>query len=192
MNHKQGDIVLPGEKLCTCEEYISLKWTYIDNEGYIRSSIGGKVLINEDERTINIEADDLPEKLMVGALIVGYITEVKPHKILVTIKKIVGKKRELITGYKGYVHISKVTNDYVPSMYDLFHIGDIIEARVTNVIGTEYIELTTAEENLGIIKAMCVDCRKFMQLDENTGHLVCKCGKKIHVNYQKIMEDYKK
>ena len=38
MNHEENEIVLPGEILCTYEEYTPSDWTYVD-EGYVKSSI---------------------------------------------------------------------------------------------------------------------------------------------------------
>ena len=56
-------------------------------------------------------------------------------------------------------------------------IGDIVEAKVVNIYGSEYIDLSTSEEETGVIKAMCVNCRKFMKMDEKTHKLICECGK---------------
>ncbi len=174
MNHKENDIVLPGETLCTYEEYIPAEWTYID-DGIIKSAIHGIIKIDEINKTIAVQAPNTPRRIKLGDIVVGHITEVKPHKALVTIKKIVDSNRGIVAGYKGYIHISRVTNDYVSSMHDLFKIGDIIEAKVINILGSEYVELTTAEIELGVIKAMCINCRKFMKLTEGN-KLSCECG----------------
>ena len=184
MIHKKDELVLPGDILCTYEEYIPANWTYVE-EGYIKASIGGNVLIDDEEKTISVTTVNPPEHLKENDIIIGHITEVKSNKALVTIKTIKNKKRELVTGYKGFIHISKSSNNFVSSMHDLFKIGDIVEARVVNIYGPEYIDLSTLELNTGIIKAMCVECRKFMQFKENK--LVCECGKtdsrKISINY---------
>lgn len=175
MDHKEDDIVLPGEILCTYEEFIPADWTYVE-DGYIKSSIFGKLHIDYENKEISICADNPPEVIEVGDRIIGHITEVKQYKCLVTVKKIVGQKREIIAGYKGYIHISHATPNYVCSMHELFKIGDIIEAEVIHKMGTEFIELKTAGSDLGIIKAMCTECRSFMQkTPDNT--LLCSCGK---------------
>lgn len=173
MNHKQADIVFPGEILCTYEEYIPSKWTYVE-DGYIKASIFGYLKIDDINKEISVIAENAPEQIKVDDHIIGYITEVKQYKALVTVKKIINNNRDIVAGYKGYIHISNATNDYVTSMHELFKIGDIIEAKVINKLSSEYVELSTADFDLGIIKAMCTNCRKFMKRAADN-KLVCEC-----------------
>ena len=174
MFHKENDFVLPGEVLCTYEEYIPSEWTYIE-DGFVKASINGRIVIDKDEKTISIQASNPPSFLKEGDYVIGHITEVKQNKALVTIKMIKGFNRELVTGYKGFIHISKANTDFISSLHEMFKIGDIVEAKVLNIYGAEYIDLSTSEEDTGVIKAMCTDCRKFMKLDNI--QLVCECGK---------------
>lgn len=191
MNHKENEYVFPGEVLCAYEEYIPSDWTYVE-DGYVKASIAGKISIDDENKSISIMADNAPYNLHKNDLIIGHITEVKSSKALVTIKKIIGSNRDLVTGYKGYIHISKATNDYIQTLHYLFKIGDIVEAKVANVYSTDYVELTTSDDNLGIIKAMCVNCRKFMKLNKDTHKLECECGledsRKISSNYGGLKE----
>ena len=174
MIHEENDIVLPGEILCTYEEYTPSNWTYVE-DGYIKASIYGRVSIDNNEKTISIESTNPPEHIKVNDIVIGHVTEVKQHKALITIKKVIGSNRDLVAGYKGYVHISKVADGYISSVHDLFKIGDIVEAKVITILGPEYMELITSEDELGVIKAMCVNCRKFMKLN-NEKILECECG----------------
>ena len=185
MNHKENDLVLLGEVLCTYEEYIPSSWTYVE-DGMIKASITGRIKIDNNEKTISIVSISPPSTLKVGDYVIGHVTEVKQNKALVTIKMIKDNPREIVTGYKGYIHISKANEDFVSSIYELFKIGDIVEAKVVNIYGTEYIDLSTSEKDTGVIKAMCVNCRKFMKLDE-TGNLICECGK---VDSRNISSNY--
>ena len=174
MNHEENEIVLPGEILCTYEEYTHSDWTYVE-EGYVKSSIYGRVSVDDVEKTISVISRNAPKQIKVGDTVIGYVTDVKAHKVLITIKKIVGSNRELVAAYKGYIHISKVSDEYNSTVYDLFKIGDIVEAEVNSILGPEYIELSTLQDNLGVIKAMCVNCRKYMKL--NKKHVLeCECG----------------
>lgn len=191
MNHKENEYVFPGEILCAYEEYIPSDWTYVD-EGQVKASIAGRIIIDEANKSISISSDNAPKSLKKDDLVIGYITEVKSSKALVTIKKIIGSNRDLIAGYKGYIHISKATNDYIQTLHYLFKIGDIVEARVANVYSSDYVELTTSGDELGIIKAMCVNCRKFMKLNKETHKLECECGiedmRKLSINYGGLRE----
>ena len=185
MNHEDGDYVLPGEILCSYEEYAPSDWTYVE-EGYVKSNKQGRLVIDDYNKTVSIDSKDAPRHIQVNDLIIGYVTEVRTQKALITIKQIVGQKRELVAGYKGYIHISQAIGDYVQSMHYLYKIGDIVEAKVINVFTTEYIELSTASKRLGVIKAMCTNCRSFMELDKNN-ELTCECGKK---DYRKLSQNY--
>lgn len=185
VTHKHADIVLPGEILCTYEEYIPSDWTYVE-DGYIKSSIFGYLKIDDINMEISVIAENAPEHIKVDDHIIGYITDVKQYKALVTVKKITGSDREIVAGYKGYIHISNATNDYVTSMHELFKIGDIIEAKVINKLGSEYVELSTADFDLGIIKAMCTRCRNFMKKAADN-KLICECNK---VDSRKISSKY--
>lgn len=191
MNHKPDEYVYPGETLCTYEEYIPSNGTYVDG-GYVKASTYGKIIIDDDNKSISINTSNAPETLKEEDIIIGYITEVKSSKALITIKKIIGSDRDLVTGYKGYIHISKATNEYIQTLHYLFKIGDIVEAKVANIYSTDYVELSTSEDNLGIIKAMCVNCRKFMKLNKKTQKLECECGntdsRKISTNYGGLKE----
>ena len=191
MNHKENEYVFPGEILCAYEEYIPSDWPYVD-EGQVKASIAGRIIIDEANKSISISSDNAPKSLKKDDLVIGYITEVKSSKALVTIKKIIGSNRDLIAGYKGYIHISKATNDYIQTLHYLFKIGDIVEARVANVYSSDYVELTTSGDELGIIKAMCVNCRKFMKLNKETHKLECECGiedmRKLSINYGGLRE----
>ena len=185
MNHEDGDYVLPGEILCSYEEYAPSNWTYVE-KGYVKANKQGRLVIDDYNKTVSIDSRDAPRHIQINDLIIGYVTEVRTQKALVTIKQIVGQKRGLVAGYKGYIHISQAIGDYVQSMHYLFKIGDIVEAKVINVFTTEYIELSTASRKLGVIKAMCTNCRSFMELDQNN-ELRCECGKK---DYRKISKNY--
>ena len=184
MNHKENDLVLPGDILCSYEEYIASDWTYVE-DGYVKASINGKIRIDNEEKTISITSGNAPESLKLNDLVIGYITEVKSNKALVTIKAIKNNNRDLITAYKGFIHVSKATDGFVTSMHELFKIGDIVEAKVVNIIESEYVDLSTSDLETGVIKAMCTDCRQFMKFNKNK--LVCECGntdsRKISINY---------
>ncbi|MBE6485840.1 MAG: RNA-binding protein [Methanosphaera stadtmanae] len=186
MNHKDNDLVLLGEVLCTYEEYIPSDWTYVE-DGNIKASITGRIKIDNEEKTISISSINAPSSIKIDDYVIGHITEVKQNKALVTIKMIKDNPREIVTGYKGFIHISKANENFVSSLHELFKIGDIVEAKVVNIYGLEYIDLSTSEKETGVIKAMCVNCRKFMKMDDMTHKLICECGK---VDSRNISSNY--
>ncbi|MCD7781384.1 MAG: exosome complex RNA-binding protein Csl4 [Methanosphaera sp.] len=185
MDCDDKSIVLPGDKLCSYEEYIPSDWTYVE-DGYIKASIYGVVVVDNVNKTISVRNNNVPNHISKNDIIIGYVSEVRQQKILVTIKQINGQDRDLVAEYKGYVHISKASGDYVSSMHELYKIGDIICARVVTLLGYDYVELATNEDELGTIKAMCTNCRKFMKYYDNH-RLICECGK---VDSRKISNKY--
>jgi exosome complex component CSL4 len=70
----------------------------------------------------------------------------------------------------------------VAKLTDEFRIGDLIEAKVTKIIGIDNVDLTTAEDELGVLKAMCIKCRHYMkQISKN--EVECpNCGNKERRN----------
>src|SRR2546428_42056 len=58
---------------------------------------------------------------------------------------------------EGTIHISNVSEEYTEDIHDMYRLGDIIRAKVIQVKPS--VQLTTAEPNLGVVKALCSVCR---------------------------------
>lgn len=187
MKTKSGDFVLPGDALGVTEEFVPADWTYED-EGKIRSLISGTVSVdNKNKRISIIPKTNAPSILKNGMIVLGQISEVRGQRALLKIQGAKGTSRSLTTSYSGGIHISQADKGYVAKLTDEFRIGDLVEARVTKIIGLDNVDLTTAENELGVIKAMCTNCRHFMkQLSKNEA-LCPNCGRKerrkISANY---------
>lgn len=177
MKAKSGDFVLPGDILGVTEEFVPSKWTY-EEEGKIKSLVVGTVSIDEKDKKIAIvPKTGTPPTLEAGKVIVGEVSEVRGQRASVKIDKIKGDDRELVTSFMGGIHISQAQKGYLAKLTEAFRIGDIVEAKVTKVIGLDNVDLTTANEELGVLKAMCTKCRHFMEKTDN--EVVClNCGKK--------------
>ncbi len=187
MKAKSGDFVLPGDVLGVTEEFVPSEWTY-EEDGEIKSLVVGKVAIDEKNKKISIiPKTGTPAPVEVGKTIVGQITEVRGQRASVKIEKIKGIDRELTTSFVGGIHISQAQKGYLSKLTEAFRIGDIVEAKVTKVIGLDNVDLTTANEELGVLKAMCTKCRHYMVKTDN--ELVClNCGRK---EKRKIAAQYK-
>ncbi|HEX3012899.1 MAG TPA: exosome complex RNA-binding protein Csl4 [Methanobacterium sp.] len=177
MKAKSGDFVLPGDVLGVTEEFVPSEWTY-EEDGEIKSLVVGKVSIDEKNKKISIiPKTGTPAPVEVGKTIVGQITEVRGQRASVKIEKIKDIDRELTTSFVGGIHISQAQKGYLSKLTEAFRIGDIVEAKVTKVIGLDNVDLTTANEELGVLKAMCTKCRHYMVKADN--ELVClNCGRK--------------
>lgn len=177
MKAKSGDFVLPGDVLGVTEEFVPSEWTY-EEEGEIKSLVVGTVSIDEKNKKIAIvPKTGTPTAVEVGKTVVGQITEVRGQRASVKIEKVKGIERELTTSFVGGIHISQAQKGYLSKLTEAFRIGDIVEAKVTKVIGLDNVDLTTANEELGVLKAMCTKCRHYMVKADND--VVClNCGRK--------------
>ncbi|HML06180.1 MAG TPA: exosome complex RNA-binding protein Csl4 [Methanobacterium sp.] len=178
MKAKSGDFVLPGDVLGVTEEFVPSEWTY-EEEGIIKSLVVGTVSIDNKNKEISIvPKTGTPPSLEAGKVIVGEVSEVRGQRASVKIDKIKDDKRNLVTGFMGGIHISQAQKGYLSKLTEAFRIGDLVEAKVTKVIGLDNVDLTTAGDELGVLKAMCTRCRHFMvQTDKN--EVYCEnCEKK--------------
>jgi len=186
MKTKSGDFVLPGDILGVSEEFVPSEWTY-EEEGRIRSLVVGVVSVdNKNKKIAVIPKTSSPSILKKDVVVLGRITEVRGQRALVEIEKVKDSNRSLTTSYVGGIHISQAERGYVSRLTDEFRIGDIVEAKVTKVIGLDNIDLKTSEKELGVIKAMCTKCRHVMKKSKN--EVICtNCGnkesRKLSVNY---------
>ena len=178
MKTKSGDFVLPGDSLGVTEEFVPAEWTF-DDDGKIRSLVAGTVNLDQKNKRISIiPKTNSPIILKNGLVVFGQISEVRGQRALMKIEGAKDQKRGLVTNFSGGIHISQADKGYVAKLTDEFHIGDLVEAKVTKVIGLDNVDLTTAENELGVIKAMCTNCRSYMK--QNSKHeVICpNCGRK--------------
>ena len=97
-----------------------------------------------------------------------------------------GCSREFALPYKAAIHISQVTKGYLDRLNEAFRIGDIIEAEIIKVMG-DNVDLTTIEDNCGVIKAMCTRCRNYMKPSKRNELYCERCN---HKEKRKISSNY--
>jgi Predicted RNA-binding protein (consists of S1 domain and a Zn-ribbon domain) len=178
MKTKSGDFVLPGDALGVTEEFVPSEWTYED-EGKIRSLVAGTVSVDQKNKRISIlPRTNYPSLLKRGMVVFGQISEVRGQRALIKIEGAKDSNRSLQTSFSGGIHISQAEKGYVSKLTDEFRIGDLVEAKVTKIIGLDNVDLTTAEKELGVIKAMCTNCRHFMKKLSKNETICPNCGRK--------------
>ncbi|MDI6724381.1 MAG: exosome complex RNA-binding protein Csl4 [Methanobacterium sp.] len=187
MKAKSGDFVLPGDVLGVTEEFVPSEWTY-EEEGKIKSLVVGTVSIDERNKKIAIvPKTGTPPLLEVGKLIVGEVTDVRGQRVSVKINKIKGEERDLVTSFVGGIHISQAQKGYLAKLSEAFRIGDIVQGKVTKIIGLDNVDLTTADEDMGVLKAMCTNCRHYMVKIGKNEVQCLNCGRK---EKRKLSENY--
>ena len=182
MKTKSGDFVLPGDALGVTEEFVPSEWTYED-DGSIRSLIAGTVSLDNKNKKISIvPKTSSPSILKSGVVVFGQVSDVRGQRALIKLDSIKDNNRGLVTSFSGGIHISQAQKGYVAKLTYEFRIGDLIEARVTKIIGVDNVDLTTAEDELGVLKAMCTKCRHYMKQVSKNEVKCPNCGNKERRN----------
>jgi len=180
---KNGQFVVPGEKLGVIEEFIPDVGTYVEN-GVIYSKNIGYVLIDFANKKISVymvaHNQNVPK---VGSIVVGDAVNVQSSTATIRMMKI-GKKFTA-SSLTGMVHISDVNFKYTENMIDAIKLGDLVRAKVISDKNRIY-HLSTRGENLGVIHASCSKCGTLLTLKDQ--RLQCdRCG---NVEHRKIAPDY--
>jgi len=182
---KSGLFVVPGDRLGVIEEFTSGTGTYVEG-GTIHSKITGRTLLDMLNKEVSVyplvKTATVPQ---VGNIIVGMVSDVKSKNAVLTIFQ-VGDKT-LSGFFKGMLHISGVSHEYVDNMFDICKAGDIMRAKVISTENRSFF-LSTADKDLGVVYALCSICGHELQR-ENRGLSCSDCG---NVESRKTSPDYGK
>lgn len=170
---KEGDSVLPGEKLGVIEEYLPGAGTFQDEDDVIYATITGIVHIDMKERKISVEGSTrqpvYPKK---NDIVLGQIQHVTKKSAIINIFQI-GDTECPIT-FSGYLFIKNTAGGYVEQMRDLFAPGDLIIARVRQQTDG-LARLSTVGTRFGVFQASCSRCGE--PLHQQGTRLECtECG----------------
>ncbi len=164
MKKTEDDIVAPGDKIGASEEWLPGEGTY-EEEGYVYSSIFGKVKYDDEDLVASVEGVNPVSLVENGDIVYGKINNNRGSIASISIELVEGEPRGIAMDLEGSLHVSKISEDYIESVDTAYKKGDIVRAKV---IQTEpSIQVTTKEKNLGIVKGFCTDCRKDMELRRN-------------------------
>ena len=159
---KDGDHVLPGERLGVIEEYIPGKGTFQDEDDVIYASITGIVQIDMKERKISVEGTThQPVYPKRNDTVLGEIQHVTKKSAIINIFQI--EDTFLPVTYSGYLFIKNAAGGYIEQMRDIFAPGDIIIARVQHQ-ADGLARLSTVGSKFGVIYANCSRCGEPLHL----------------------------
>jgi len=182
---KSGLFVVPGDHLGVIEEFTSGPGTYIEG-GTIHSKITGCTLLDMLNKEVSVyplvKAATVPE---VGSIVTGLVSDVKSKNAVLAIFQ-VGDKT-LSGNFKGMLHISGASHGYVEDMFNVVKAGDIMRAKVISTKNRS-VFLSTADEDLGVVSALCSLCGNAMHLG-NRGLKCSSCG---NFESRKTTPDYGK
>ena len=180
---KKG-IVMPGDELSTSEELLPGDGTY-EEDGVIRASRIGKYFVDEKYRRAKVKpVTSTPVVLRKGDIVLAEVRVAKPMMIIAEVMRVVGKNRAVSGDTNGTIHASEISRSYVKDASTEYKAGDIVRAKVFQVKPS--VQLTTKDNDLGAIKALCIRCRHSLVRQGNR----LECGNCGNQERRKIAVDY--
>ena len=185
VEQKDGQLVVPGERLGVIEEYVPDAGTFV-KDGVIYSKVVGRSMLDLATRRVSVRPQGrsllVPQ---VGSTVIGQVTGAQPENANVRILEVDGKRLSGV--FIGVLHISDVHLRYVDSMSEVCKAGDIIRAKVISDKNQAY-HLSTKDKDLGVIYGFCSNCGTTLE-SRRQGMSCPKCGR---IETKKIAFDYGK
>src|SRR5713226_209878 len=179
----EAKIVLPGDEIAVAEEFEPGEGTY-ERDGLVFAATPGVLILDSQNRVARVRAFNPPAELKVGDIVYAVVDDIRGMMATATIQAIHGRSRQISGEAEGTIHISNVSEDYTEDIHDKFHLGDIVRAKVIQVKPS--VQLTTAEPNLGVVKATCSICRGPLELRGRDLY----CPRDERTERRKIAADY--
>ncbi|KAJ6639733.1 Exosome complex component CSL4, partial [Pseudolycoriella hygida] len=160
VGEKKHLMCVPGQRLCLCDEStIPGQGTY-ERQGYIYSMLAGLVQIRQKDKMTILEVKSFGNQTIVpvaGDIVTAKVTVVN-QRIAKCLINCVGDVT-LNRTYRGLLRKEDVRSsekDRV-DMYKSFRPGDVILARVLPHTELHCYQLSTAENELGVVVAMAAE-----------------------------------
>ncbi|XP_012527590.1 exosome complex component CSL4 [Monomorium pharaonis] len=149
-------ICVPGQRLCVSDKSnVAGRGTY-EQQGYIYSKLAGIVKLVTDEKTHTIEVHSMTEQSIIpapGDIVTAVVTVVNQRFCKCSIKCV--GDIVLTRPYRGILRkedVRVIEKDKI-EMYKCYRPGDIILARVMPMTEIHTYQLSTAENELGVVIA---------------------------------------
>ncbi|MEM0026410.1 MAG: exosome complex RNA-binding protein Csl4 [Ignisphaera sp.] len=177
-------IVVPGEFLCTEEEFIAYIGTYAEN-GVVRAIITGHPVFDLINRRVYIKPVKDVKMPKSGDVVIGLVEQMRDEIAMI---RLIGYdiNKPFKHEFRSVLHISQASSSRIQSLYDVVRIGDIVRVRILN----SYIPyvVTAKDAKLGVIAAYCSRCGAPLVKEKDRDILRCSfCG---NVETRKIAPDY--
>lgn len=171
------EVVIPGDKLSTAEEYFPSKNT-MEINGNIVSLKAGKVI--RDIKKLEIMVDDGKERISIkpGDIVYGQIVKSDQKQLLV---RIVGLKQN---DDIRYIEEEGFIRNYDGHLGTMIKIGDFIKGMI--VRKSQNYEISLQGHEFGVIRSRCSRCRNILVLNGNS--LYCKNCERSEM--RKTSKDY--
>ncbi|MGQ9759515.1 MAG: exosome complex RNA-binding protein Csl4 [Candidatus Methanomethylicaceae archaeon] len=183
MNKEKKRITIPGEQLGVEEEFIPGEGIYVE-EGRLYSSNLGALVVDPKTRKVEVNSGVKVAVPEVGDIVEGVVVgPMREDSIVIEILRIRGK-RGLKGVFTGILHVSNAGKGYLNTIFDAVGLGDWVLAKV--VTAWPPYQLSTADDELGVIYATCPKCGEELVLKR--GKLFCNREKaferrKVSIHY---------
>ncbi|XP_076630412.1 exosome component 1 Csl4 [Colletes latitarsis] len=182
---KELIVCVPGQRLCISDKVnISGPGTY-EQQGYIYSKLAGVVKLIPQENSRTIEVHGITEQSIVpapGDIITAMVTLVNQRFCKCSIKCV--GDIVLTRPYRGILRKEDVRamDKNNIQMYKCFRPGDIILARVMPMTEAHVYQLSTAENELGVVIAQSEEGVAMIPISWTQ----MQCPKTLHKEFRKV------
>ena len=175
--------VLPGEEVAEAEEFLPAEGTYEEN-GKIFAAFAGVLELDNDEHIAAVKAYNETAELKAGDSVFCEVTDVRSMMAICEVIAIEGRERAPAGDTNGTIHVSKLSMEYTQDAGREMRPSDLIRAKV--IQGKPSVQLTTASDHFGVVKALCRRCRAPMVRREKALY----CSNCERTETRKIADDY--
>lgn len=176
-------MVLPGDQIAVAEEFEPGEGTY-ERNGLVFAATPGVLQLDEQNRVARVRPFNPPAELQVGDIVYAVVDDIRGMMATATVMAIHGRSRQISGETDATVHISNVSEEYTEDIRDMYHLGDAIRAKVIQTKPS--VQLTTAEPDLGVVKALCSVCRGPLELRDRDLY----CPRDERTERRKVARDY--
>jgi exosome complex component CSL4 len=179
-----AQVVLPGDEVAVAEEFEAGEGTY-EEHGHIFAAQPGRLTLDTEHRVARVNPFNPPGSIHEGDVIYGVVHEVRGSMTEARVLAIHGRERQVAGELTASLHVSKIANAYIEDIRDAMRLGDIIRARAVQTVPS--LQVTTAEANLGVVLALCSNCRGPM---DRAGADRVRCPRCERTDRRKLAADY--
>ncbi len=178
-----SELVFPGDEIAIEEEYMGGEGTF-SQDGTVYAAQVGVLELDDEEYIVRVASPNPPNVLKDGDIVYAVVADIRNTMATADVVGKVGSDRTLGGEIYATIHVSKISPKYTDDVSKELRKGDIIRARVT---GTKpSLQLTTKDDNLGCIRALCSKCKTEM-VRKGTGLYCPECRYSMS---RKLANDY--
>ncbi|MGD1060753.1 MAG: exosome complex RNA-binding protein Csl4 [Methanomassiliicoccales archaeon] len=175
--------VLPGEEVAEAEEFLPAEGTYEEN-GKIFAAFAGELELDQDEHIASVKAYNETAELKVGDSVFCEVTDVRSMMAICEVVAVEGRERAVAGDTNGTIHVSKLSMEYTQDAGREMRPSDLIRAKV--IQAKPSVQLTTASEHFGVVKALCRRCRAPLVRKDSSLY----CNNCERTETRKVADDY--